>query len=552
MPEATFASPADAAGMLDASLDHLAATDWASLGTTAHGEMLTQLQRAQAKLTAVSAAVLAAFTAQGGYEPDGYRSARSWLVNRNGMSKGAAGGAVAWAKRLRRHGKIAAVMAAGDITESWAKDIAGWTDKLPADKRDEADEILLDGAAQGLSLPDLEILARTIDETWKGQHPDPGDDSTGDTGYEDDGYEDRYLRLGTTLDGVGALNGALTAGCAAAVQAIFDSLGKHLGPDDHRSIEQRQHDALAEALHRLIKADLLPESAGQATMAQVLISFADLRSQPGASAAEREWIASRTGQPGWLTGAAAEAAACDALIAPLVAGSVDWQAIDSMTEVLLTAHGLDHGREPCGCTCGRCTCAPHAPQTDEQRAQLRRTLLSLAADAMSGPDGLASYLRSRTLGFPYSGKPLPLDVGKVKGIPDHLRRAVILRDRHCAWPGGCDKPPAGCHVHHVVFRSRGGKTRLKDLVLLCAYHHEVCVHRLGWTLILHPDGTTEARSPDGQILRSHGPAHRPSGLIPAGPSACSGTGPDRPAHRPRPGGHRRGFAVAGDELPSHM
>ncbi len=388
------------------------------------------------------------------------------------------------------------------------QDIAGWTDKLPADKRDEADEILLDGAAQGLSLQDLEILARTIDETWKGQHPDPGDDSTGDTGdtgYEDDGYEDRYLRLGTTLDGVGALNGALTADCAAAVQAIFDSLGKHLGPDDHRSIEQRQHDALAEALHRLIKADLLPESAGQATMAQVLISFADLRSQPGASTAEREWIASRTGQPGWLTGAAAEAAACDALIAPMVAGSVDWQAIDAMTEVLLTAHGLDHGREPCGCTCGRCTCAPHAPQTDEQKAQLRRTLLSLAADAMSWPDGLASYLRSRTLGFPYSGKPLPLDVGKVKGIPDHLRRAVILRDRHCAWPGGCDKPPAGCHVHHVVFRSRGGKTRLKDLVLLCAYHHEVCVHRLGWTLILHADGTTEARSPDGQILRSHGP-----------------------------------------------
>jgi hypothetical protein len=504
MPETVSASPAEAAAMLDASLDHLAATDWASLATAAHAEMLTQLQRAQAKLTAVSAAVLAAFTAQGGYEPDGHRSARAWLVNRNGMSKAAAGGAVGWEKRLRRHAKIAAVMAAGDITESRAKDIAGWTDKLPADKRDQADEILLDAAAQGLSLQDLAILARKIDETWKGHQPDPDDDSPGDPG-DDDGYEDRYLRLGTTLDGVGKLNGDLTAGCAAALQAIFDSLGKHLGPDDHRSIEQRQHDALAEALHRLIKAGLLPESAGQATMAQVLISFAGLRREPGASAAEREWIATRAGQPGWLTGAAAEAAACDALIAPVVAGSVDWQAIDTMTEVWLGAHGLNHDRQPCGCTCGGCTCTPPAPLTGEHKAQLRRTLLSLAADAMSGPDGLAAFLRSRTLGFPYSGKPMPLDVGQVKGIPDHLRRAVILRDRHCAWPGGCDKPPAGCHVHHVVFRSRGGKTRLQDLVLLCAYHHEVCVHRLGWTLTLHPDGTTQARSPDGQILRSHGP-----------------------------------------------
>jgi serine phosphatase RsbU (regulator of sigma subunit) len=41
--------------------------------------------------------------------------------------------------------------------------------------------------------------------------------------------------------------------------------------------------------------------------------------------------------------------------------------------------------------------------------------------------------------------------------------------------------------------------------LLCWYHHQVCIHRLGWTFILHADGTTQARSPDGQILRSHGP-----------------------------------------------
>src|SRR5215469_8298789 len=320
MPEAVFTGPAEAAATLDASLDHLAAIDWASLGTAAHGQMLTQLRRAQAKLTVVSAAVLAAFTAQSGYEPDGHRSARAWLINRNQMSKGAASGAVAWEKRLRRHGKIAAVMAAGDITDSWAKDIAAWTDKLPADKRDEADEILLDAAAQGLSLHDLAGLARTIDETWKGQHPDPDDGGISD----EDGFEDRYLRLGTTLDGVGKLNGDLTAGCAAALQAIFDSLGKHLGPQDHRTIEQRQHDALLEALHRLIKAGLLPESAGQATMAQVLINFADLRRH--GSSLEREWIASRAVQPGWLTGPAADAEACDARIAPVVVGSVDWRA----------------------------------------------------------------------------------------------------------------------------------------------------------------------------------------------------------------------------------
>jgi hypothetical protein len=189
----------------------------------------------------------------------------------------------------------------------------------------------------------------------------------------------------------------------------------------------------------------------------------------------------------------------------VVVGSVDWTAVDAMAEEWITAYGLDGHRRPCGCTCGGCTCPPPEPLTGEQKAGLRRALLELAADAMSGPGGLAAYLRTRQLGVPYAGKPLPLDMGRVKGIPAHLRRAVILRDRHCAWPGGCDRPPAGCQVHHIIFRSRGGTTRLKDLILLCAYHHEVCIHRQGWTLILHPDGTTEARSPQGQILRSHGP-----------------------------------------------
>ena len=477
--------------------------DWASLGTAAHGEMLARLQRAQAKLTAVNAAVLSAFTAQSGYEPDGHRSARAWLINKTGISKGAAGTWVGWHKRLARHRRIAAVMAAGDISESWAREIATWTDKLPADKRDEADEILLDAAASGLPLEDIALLARKIGEAWKAEHPDP-DDGNGEDGDED-GFGDRYLRLGTTFGGAGKVDGDLTAGCAAALQAIFDSLGKHLGPEDHRTIEQRQHDALAEALQRLVKAGLLPQSAGQATLAQVHMHFAGLRRLHGSSALEQQWITTTAGQPGWLTGPGAEAEACDARIAPVVVGSVDWQALDQMAEVWIQAHGLDHRREPCGCTCGGCTCPPRTPLTPAQKQQLRAALLALAADAMSGPDGLAAYLRTRQLGVPYNGKPLPLDMGTVKGIPDHLRRAVILRDQHCAWPGGCDKPPAGCQVHHLVYRSRGGKTRLKDLILLCHYHHQVCIHRLGWTLTLHPDGTTEARSPQGEIVRSHGP-----------------------------------------------
>lgn len=203
--------------------------------------MLARLTRAQARLTAVHAAVLAAFTAQSGYEPDGHRSARSWLVNKTGMSKGAAGSAVGWHKRLARHARIGAVMAAGDISESWAREIAGWTDPLPAAERDQADQILLDAAAGGLGLEDLAVLAHTIRQTWQARHPDP-DDGNG-PGGDEDGFGDRYLRLGTTLDGAGKLTGDLTAGCAAALKAIFDALGKHLGPagsPQHRTTPARR------------------------------------------------------------------------------------------------------------------------------------------------------------------------------------------------------------------------------------------------------------------------------------------------------------------------
>jgi len=495
-----FAHEGEAADWLDAALGHLAATDWTSLSTTAHGDMLRRLQRAQAQLTAVNAAVLAAFTAGQGYEPDGHRSAVQWLIHRTGISKGAALGAYGWHKRLARHAVIAAAMTDGIVSESWARDIATWTDPLPPLERDQADEILLEAAAAGVPLEDLRVLARSIWETWKAQHPDP-DDGDGD----EDGFADRSLRLDTTFGGAGRLTGDLGAGCAAKLQAIFDALGKHRGPDDWRSIGQRQHDALEEALSRLIKSGLLPQSAGTDTLAQVIIPFAALRGLPGASLAEEQWMAGTAGQPGWLTGTGAAAAACDATIVPVVTGTVDWQAADAMTQVWIGAHGLDRGRQPCGCTCGGCTCTPPAPIDTAARARLRRTLLAMAADAMSGPAGLAAYLRARLLGAPYNSASLPLDVGRARDIPDQLRRAVILRDRHCGWPGGCDTGPAGSEVHHLVPWSEGGTTRLPDLKLYCTFHHQVMIHRRGWKIIVHPDGTSEAISPWGEVIRSHGP-----------------------------------------------
>jgi hypothetical protein len=129
----------------------------------------------------------------------------------------------------------------------------------------------------------------------------------------------------------------------------------------------------------------------------------------------------------------------------------------------------------------------------------------LAIDLVSGPAGIASALRRGLLDKPYNAPSLPLDIGRSHVIPGHIRRAVQLRDRGCAWPR-CDRPAAHCDIHHLRHQRDGGETSLENCSMLCQFHHDICIHRDGWQLILRPDGTTEAHSPDGaQILYSHIP-----------------------------------------------
>jgi hypothetical protein len=51
-------------------------------------------------------------------------------------------------------------------------------------------------------------------------------------------------------------------------------------------------------------------------------------------------------------------------------------------------------------------------------------------------------------------------------------------------------------VHHTRHKANGGPTSVKDCVLLCWFHHQVVIHRWGWTLVLNPDGTTTAWNND--------------------------------------------------------
>jgi hypothetical protein len=145
----------------------------------------------------------------------------------------------------------------------------------------------------------------------------------------------------------------------------------------------------------------------------------------------------------------------------------------------------------------------------EVLAMLEQQILAAVIGIVSGPGGVASFLRRHLLGKGLNGPSLPLDVGQTDDIPLHLRRLVALRDQTCQFPGGCGQPASGCHAHHVVHRADGGRTSLVNLKDFCAWHHQVVLHQLGWQLTVHPDGTSQARSPTGKIIRSHSPPPRP-------------------------------------------
>jgi hypothetical protein len=500
------ASAAEAMNMVLTGLRSLAAADPAALAAGTQAGCLQTLEQAGAIGTAVRARFLAAFTAGQGYGEDADYSPAAWLIHRTRITKGAARGHLGWARRAVTHPQLVAALAEGTVlSESMAGVICGWTDKLPESCRPAADEILIAAARAGARKEDLAGLAAEI---YARSHLDDDPERS---------FEDRKVTVETTFDGAGVMAGDLTPECAAVVTAVLEALSAPTGAEDTRTKDQRYHDGLQEAMRRLAASGLLPERAGQPVKVWAHVTLAELLAMDDGSVLAGRWIAemaarwaarrAETSEAGggdggaWLDGKAAAAIACDAIITPLVTGDVDPGVLDDLVRLCVELDRIEHGTaSPAD------TAVDAQPDPSPSRETLRQAIIGKAVDLLSGPSGLASFLRTRQLGARLAGPSLPLDIGYSTTIPPGIRNAVIVRDRRCRWPGGCHQPAAACQVHHVKHIAHGGPTSLTDCVLLCSYHHQVVIHRWGWTLVLNKDGTTTAWNPDRtKVLHSHSP-----------------------------------------------
>jgi hypothetical protein len=139
-----------------------------------------------------------------------------------------------------------------------------------------------------------------------------------------------------------------------------------------------------------------------------------------------------------------------------------------------------------------------------------------------------------------------LDVGRTRRlVTPALWTALVVRDRHCSFPG-CPRMPLACDAHHVVHWADGGPTELDNLVLLCRHHHTQ-THHSPWTVRIDPGTHRPVWTPPPPSTRGGlrgrvtyrpaaappPPAPRPSGsaapdAAPRGPS-----GPGRASRRRR-------------------
>jgi Domain of unknown function (DUF222) len=228
--------------MVRAGLGYLAAVDATQLAAATQAECLRELEQADAVATAARALILAGFAGGKGYSGDAEYSAVSWLIHRTGVTRGAAVGHSAWAQRTATHPRVLAALAAGQVSEPVGRLICVWTDKLPDQARDEADEALVAAAAGGLGLEELAALFAEMYERARSERPDEDPDRD---------FADRGVKLATTFGGAGLLYGDLTRECAEVVGRVLDALGGKAGKDDDRSKEERYHDALQEAMRSL-------------------------------------------------------------------------------------------------------------------------------------------------------------------------------------------------------------------------------------------------------------------------------------------------------------
>ncbi len=146
------------------------------------------------------------------------------------------------------------------------------------------------------------------------------------------------------------------------------------------------------------------------------------------------------------------------MIIPVVTGDLDPAALEDLIRLSVHYH---HARahaassdqpevsEEAGQSAPAVPADPAGPAArtahGEALAALEEQILARVIQIVSGPGGIASFLRRNLLGHGMGGPPLPLDAGQTDEIPVHLQPWPPSATRAASSPAAATSPPPPAH-----------------------------------------------------------------------------------------------------------
>ena len=413
----------------------LTASPWDDLDDAEALEVAEAINIARSQLDAALMRVVPRLEGSTALRDAGWASSKDFLTHLVGGHKGAGGGLVRLSEQLRELPTVQAALEDGRVTLPQARLIAAKVMTLPRvpDFRAAVCERMLDLVVeQGLDASDL---AKAFDGVVAESDPDS-------------------LLVNTERERVKAERGAH--------QARFLSFSE----DGHGGVRLKGYGTVEDV--ESIRATLLPLAAPVTT-------------EPGACGGRRR----RAGEPffddaGVSTQTPCPDPGCDHDGRDVRdSGARLWDALVDACDALRATEGLprDHGSR---------ARVMVTLDHDSLRQQVIDAGVSRAGETSMGAQLSASVVRrlacdAEIVPAVLGAESQVLDVGRARRlVTAAIWSALMVRDRHCAFPG-CGRLPLACDAHHIVHWVDGGDTSLDNMIMLCRHHHTL-IHESPWAV----------------------------------------------------------------------
>ncbi|WP_169925983.1 HNH endonuclease [Serinibacter salmoneus] len=369
------------------------------------------------------------------------REFTSWRANSTKQGIGAARTEEETGRTLARLSTIREAAGAGTVSEGHVRAIAGVLERAPENVRDRLmereGEILR--RAQEATVPDLRKELRAAAAALEADQADRDFEVA---------RQNRRLFLINKRGGV-AVEGFLDAVAGATLRTALEAVTQAPTAEDQRTAEQRRADGLLAIAERTLSQGVTRPGAQIRPTLTVLIRH-----------------------DAWLLLLARRRQAC-----PKGPEGIGSQAP--------AADGRSTRRT------GEAFARSRLRQEPALAELLDGTLIPFAALEVMACDAFTQRVVLDPQGA-------PLDVGRTqRTFTGDLRRAILVRDRHCQYPG-CSMRASWCEVHHILYWSRQGATSQENGITLCsAHHHQVHDERLTITPIA---GGFQFTTPSGRRI----------------------------------------------------